>query len=251
MIYTTRPNTGSIKEFIPEIEIFTDVEAEYLNFKKGVRVLPAPFYNEPTLEFELIKRYEPGEKKSFPKGGFEVYGPGNEIRSFELDQVVIHPFALKKYNYFKSSATPEVKEKIIDPNKPKVGRGRPRKLDEKGNPIPKKEYIPTGGRRGRAPLSEEEKAKRELEKINKPIKTSTGQRGRKPLSEEEKAKRKLAEEQKLIERQKQIEAGLISGKRGRPSTLTAEQKEEKRLAELEKNRLRSLGLLRRGRPSFK
>lgn len=248
MIYTTRPNTGSIKEFIPEIEIFTDVEAEYLNFKKGVRVLPAPFYNEPTLEFELIKRYEPGEKKSFPKGGFEVYGPGNEIRSFELDQVVIHPFALKKYNYFKSSATPEVKEKIIDPNKPKVGRGRPRKLDENGNPIPKKEYIPTGGKKGRKPKLDEFGNK--IITVKKEYIPSGRGRGRKALSEEEKVKRELKKQAQLLERQKLIEAGLISGKRGRPSTLTAEQKEERRLKELEKDKLRAEGKLKRGRPKF-
>lgn len=251
MIYTTRPNTSSIKEFIPEIPIFSDVESEYLNFEKGCRVLPAPFYEEPTLQFELIKRYEPGEKKTFPNGGFEVYGPGNEIRSFDLDQVILHPFELKKFNFFKKSQSEEAREKIIDPNKPKGKRGRPAKLDENGNPIPKKEYVPTGGRRGRLPLSDEEKAKRELEKANQPVKEKgTGQRGRKPLSEEEKAKRELEKQNQLVKKQRLIEAGIISGKRGRPSTLTAEQKEEKRLAELEKDRLRAEGKLKRGRPSF-
>lgn len=252
MIFTTRPNTSSIKEFIPEIPIFTDIEPEYLQFEKGCRVLPAPFYEEPTLQFELIKRYEPGEKKTFPNGGFEVYGPGNEIRSFDLDQVILHPFELKKFNFFKkSSTTEESKNKVIDPNKSKGKKGRPRKLDENGNPIIKEAYVPTGGRRGRLPLSEEEKAKRELEKANQPVKVKgVGKRGRAPLSEEEKAKRKLVEEQKLAERQKQIEAGIISGRRGRPSTLTAEQKEEKRLAEEEKDRLRALGLLKRGRPKL-
>lgn len=251
MIFTTRPNTSSIKEFIPEIPIYADVELEYLQFEKGCRVLPAPFYEEPTLQFELIKRYEPGEKKTFPNGGFEVYGPGNEIRSFDLDQVILHPFELKKFNFFKKSQSEETREKVIDPNRVKGSRGRPKKLDENGQPIIKEAYVPTGGKRGRAPLSPEEKAKRELEKANQPIIVKEkGQRGRKALSEEEKAKRKLAEEQKLAERQKQIEAGLISGRRGRPSTLTAEQKEEKRLAEEEKDRLRAEGKLKRGRPKL-
>lgn len=251
MIFTTRPNTSSIKEFIPEIPIFTDIEPEYLNFTPGCRVLVAPFYEEPTLQFELIKRYEPGEKKTFPNGGFEIRGEGCEIRSFELDQVVVHPFVLGKTNYFKKSQSEETREKVIDPNRVKGKRGRPAKLDENGQLIIKEAYVPTGGRRGRMPLSEEEKAKRELEKASQPtIIKEKGQRGRKALSEEEKAKRKLAEEQKLAERQKQIEAGLISGRRGRPSTLTFEQKEEKRLAEEEKDRLRSLGLLKRGRPKF-
>lgn len=249
MIYTTRPNTSSIKEFVPEIPIFADIEPEYLNFEKGCRVLPAPFYEEPTLQFELIKRYEPGEKKTFPNGGFEVYGPGNEIRSFDLDQVILHPFELKKFNFFKKSQSEETREKVIDPNKPKGKRGRPAKLDENGNPIIKEAYVPTGGRRGRLPLSEEEKAKRALEKANQPIKVK-GQRGRKPLSPEEKAKREAEAAKIAAERQAKIDAGIITGKRGRRSTLTDAQKEEKRLAEEEKDRLRSLGLLKRGRPKL-
>ena len=36
------------------------------------RVLPSQFFYEKRLFFYLIKRYEPGEKKTFPKGGFEV-----------------------------------------------------------------------------------------------------------------------------------------------------------------------------------
>jgi len=222
MVFTTRSNTSSLKEFIPEIPVFSDVEPEYLNFEKGCRVLPAPFYNEHALHFEFIKRYEPGEKKTFPNGGFEVYGPGNEVRSFELDQVILHPFELKKFNFFKKSQSEEAREKVIDLSKPKGKRGRPAKLDENGQPISKKEYVPIGGRRGRKPLSDEEKAKREF-----------------------------VEKQRLAERQKLIEAGVISGCRGRPSKLTAEQKEEKRLVELEKDRLRAEGKLKRGRPSFK
>jgi len=253
MIYTTRLNTtSSIAEFIPEIEVYADIEPEWLNFENGIRVLPAPYFKEPNLDFTLKQRYEPGEKKTFPNGGFEVYeGNGGKILNFDMDQVIVHPFELKKYNYFKSNKTEEQKDKVIDPNKPKAGRGRPPKLDENGNPIPKKEYVPTGGQRGRAKLTDEERAKRELEKANTPKSESKGSRGRKKLSEEEKAKRKLIEDQKLAERQKQIDAGLISGKKGRPSTLTTEQKEERRLAELEKDRLRNLGLLKRGRPSFK
>jgi len=248
MIYTTRPNTSSIKEFIPEIPIFSDVESEYLNFEKGCRVLPAPFYEEPTLQFELIKRYEPGEKKTFPNGGFEVYGPGNEIRSFDLDQVILHPFELKKFNFFKKSQSEEAREKIIDPNKPKGKRGRPAKLDENGNPIPKKEYVPTGGKKGRKPKLDEFGNK--IVTVKKEYVPSGRGRGRKPLSPEEKAKRELEAKKLADERQAKIDAGLITGKRGRISTLTEAQKEERRLVELEKDRLRSLGLLKRGRPKL-
>lgn len=247
MIFTTRPNTSSIKEFIPEIPIFSDIEPEYLNFTPGCRVLAAPFYDEPTLHFELIKRYEPGEKKTFPNGGFEIRGEGCEIRSFELDQVVVHPFALGKTNYFKkSSTTEEAKEKVIDPNRVKGKKGRPRKLDENGQPIIKEAYVPTGGKKGRKPKLDEFGNK--IVTVKKEYVSSGRGRGRKALSEEEKAKRELEKQAHLLERQRQIEAGIITGKRGRRSTLTDAQKEEKRLAELEKDRLRSEGKLKRGRP---
>lgn len=246
MVLTTRKTNS---EFIEEIPVFADVEPEFINFTPGCRVLPAPYYNEYNNDFTLKRKYEPGEKPSFKDGGFEVWeGNGGKILSFDLDQVVLHPFELGKFKYFSKTADIEVKEKVTDPNKPKGSRGRPRKLDENGNPIIiDRTYVPTGGQRGRKKLSEEEKAKRELEKANQPIKEK-GQRGRKPLSEEEKAKRKLIEEQKLAERQKLIDAGVISGKRGRPSTLTPEQVEERRLKELEKDELRKAGLLKRGRP---
>lgn len=248
MIFTTRPNTSSIKEFIPEIPIYADVELEYLQFEKGCRVLPAPFYEEPTLQFELIKRYEPGEKKTFPNGGFEVYGPGNEIRSFDLDQVILHPFELKKFNFFKKSQSEETREKVIDPNRVKGSRGRPKKLDENGQPIIKEAYVPTGGKKGRKPKLDE--FGNRIITVKKEYIPSGKGRGRKALSEEEKAKRELEKQKQLLERQKLIEAGVISGGRGRPSTLTVEQKEERRLKELEKDKLRAEGKLKRGRPKF-
>ena len=229
-------------EFLNDIPVFTDIEPELLNFTKGCRVLPAPFYEEPQLVFELIQRYEPGENKYFPNGGFEIYGPGHERRSFDLDQVVVHPFALNKMGYFKNTDNLVVKNKITDPNKSKGKRGRPRKLDENGNPIVKenKEYVPTGGKRGR-PRKLDENGNPNIKEKKEYI-PNGGKRGRKPLSEEEKAKRELEKQNKIK---------TTGGKRGRPSTLTAEQKEEKLLIEEEKNRLRALGLLRRGRPSFK
>jgi len=67
------------------VKAYDEVDAKYLNFKPGIRVLPAMYFEEPGLEFKLKKRYEPGEKRTFPNGGFEVYGPGGEIRSFDLD----------------------------------------------------------------------------------------------------------------------------------------------------------------------
>ena len=246
MILTIRKTDS---EYVPEIPVFVDVEPELLNFTPRCRVLPAPFYDEPSLNFELIKRYEPGEHPSYPNGGLEVYGPGVEKRSFDLDQVILHPFELKKFNFFKKNITDEVKEKVTDPNKPKGKRGRPAKLDAEGKPIVKEAYVPSGGKRGRPRKLDENGnpiviEKKEYEKKKK-------NRGRQKLSEEERVKRKLKEEQKLQERQKLIELGVISGRRGRPSTLTSEQREERRLKEEEKDRLRAEGKLKRGRPSFK
>lgn len=247
MVLTTRKTES---KFIDEIPVFADVEPEFINFTPGCRVLPAPYYSEYNNDYTLKQRYEPGEKPSFKDGGFEVWeGKGGKILSFDLDQIVLHPFELGKMKYFTKSDNIEVKEKITDPDKPKGSRGRPAKLDENGNRIVKEAYVPTGGQRGRKRLSEEEKAKRELEKVNQPIKEK-GQRGRKPLSEEERAERELIAKQLFEERQAKIAAGIITGKRGRVSTLTSEQREERRLKEEEKDRLRAAGLLKRGRPSI-
>lgn len=246
MILTTRKVDS---KYIDEVKVYSDVESEFLNFTPKCRVLPAPFYDEPTLEFELLRRYDPGENKYFPNGGFEIYGPGNERRSFDLDQVVLHPFSLGKFNYFKKGDNLEIKNKVTDPNKPKGKKGRPRKLDENGNPIIiDRTYKPTGGQRGRKPKLDENGNR--IVSIKKEYVPSGRGRGRKPLSPEERAKRELETQQKIIERQKLIISGVITGGRGRPSTLTPEQKEERRLKEEEKDKLRSLGLLKRGRPRF-
>lgn len=67
---------------------FEDVPTERLDFTPGCRVQPAPFYGRPDA-FYLVARYEPGEHKSFPKGGFEVCSEGSMRHSFDLDQVVV------------------------------------------------------------------------------------------------------------------------------------------------------------------
>lgn len=69
-------------------KVFVDVPSDLMNFKPGCRVVPAPFLGRPG-EFHLIAKYEPGENKHFPNGGFEVRGQGSMRHSFELDQVVI------------------------------------------------------------------------------------------------------------------------------------------------------------------
>lgn len=127
------------------VKAYDEVDAKYLNFKPGIRVLPAMYFEEPGLEFKLKKRYEPGEKRTFPNGGFEVYGPGGEIRSFDLDQVIVHPYAIGQRKFFAKNLSEEKKLKEIDPNAPKRKRGRPSNPNAEPRPV----YVPTGGKRGR------------------------------------------------------------------------------------------------------
>lgn len=196
---------------------YEDIEPELLEFKPDIRVLPASSYYEKNVMFTFIARYEPGEKKTFPEGGFEVRGPGGDVRSFYLDQVVIHPFVIRHRKMVNKVRAKDEKQQA--------------KIDKRLARMDKLNKIGTG-KRGRPSLSPEEKAIRDAEKANKPV--STGKRGRptldpsqrKPqyvakgtgtgrgrpaLSPEEKAKREA--EQAAIKAAKALISG---GKRGRP-----------------------------------
>ena len=174
---------------------YEDIESQYLNFSPGCRVLPAQYYDEPHIIFTLKKKHDIGAQ-GFPNGGYELYGPKGETRSFELNQVIVHPFELGQINYFRNNISEEKKIEIHDPNKPKRGRGRPPKPEgekkiiptyvptgrKRGRPAnpnskPKEPYVPTGGKRGRKPLSEEERQKREQDKLLKSLEPKRG-RGR-------------------------------------------------------------------------
>jgi hypothetical protein len=191
-------------EVEPELQVTPETS-------KLVRVLPSPFFYEKRLFFYLIKRYEPGEKKTFPQGGFEVRGQDGALRSYHLDQVIIHPEVIKHKKTLDKMARRAEKEqrkrdrrakKIDQPDKPKHGRrGRPAmdpalkaaKEAEKaakaavsggrrGRPkgtstVVKKEYVSTGGKRGRKPLSPEVRAQREAAQAEIRAK-SGGKRGR-------------------------------------------------------------------------
>lgn len=153
---------------------------------KGVRVLPAPFFNEPRLNFTLIKRYEIGDKKIFPKGGYEIRDEnGGSIRSYELDQIIIHPSVAKIKIELEGEIKTEESQKTFD------------------NFIKKEK-----GKRGRKPLSSEEKAKRVVIMENKS--KGSGKRGRQPLSSEERERR---------EKEKEARRAISGGKRGRPKKL--------------------------------
>lgn len=158
-------------EVFPPYNYYTDVEEKFLKFTPECRVLPARYYySAPTLNFILRKRFEPGTP-GFPQGGFEVFGPDGGVYNFMLNEVIVHPFQLGMRNYF-STAQNVVKDKVS--TGPKGKRGRP-KIDPSLKKTPTV-YVPTGGKRGRKPLSPEEKAQREAEKANKP--KGTGKKGR-------------------------------------------------------------------------
>ena len=176
-------------------KVYKDVDNKFMNFTKGCRVLPSPFFeNEHTTIFTLKQKYEPGENKYFIDGGFEVYGPSGEIRNFDLDQVIVHPFELKMTKFFEKEDNVVVaNETVKDGVKRK--RGRPSLgLDVKEKVV----YIPTGGKRGR-PASLTPKT---------PKVSKGGKRGRPSLSDEEK-----------IIRQAELNAKAkkSGGKRGRPA----------------------------------
>ena len=182
-------------------KVFCDVDPKFTDMKEGDRVLPAQFFDsEPTLFFTLKKKYNKNENKTFPNGGYEVYGPSGEIRNYDLDQLVLHPFQLGMKNYFTKKDSVSTKDETIHTGE-KRKRGRPSLGIIKEKPA----YVPTGGKRGRP--------KSDKPKVTK-VKALGGKRGRPALSQDEKAKR---DEQKNA---KTIKSG---GKRGRPnkkSTLT-------------------------------
>jgi hypothetical protein len=195
-------------------QAYIDVEPEFVATEPGIRVLPAPFFYEKRLFFHLKKRYEAGEHKSFPGGGFEVRGEGGETRCFELDQVIIHPAVLKHKKTLEKMRVRA--EKAVAKRGRKSNSGTPKVKNEPGT-----------GRRGRPALSAEEKAIRLASQVVKTA-ASGGRRGR-PKSTHIKP---------------ETTAKTTSNKRGRPSLTPTE------IARKEADRAtitaRSKGL--RGRP---
>jgi hypothetical protein len=159
-------------EVFPSRKHFINVEEKFTQFTKGCRVLPATYFEDPSLHFTLKAAYQPGEKKTFPNGGFEVYGPEGNVFNYELDQLVVHPFHFGMTKYF-SKAQNIVKEKVDTGIKGK--RGRPA-IDPELKKI-KLEYKPTGGKRGRPAMDPELKAIKDAEKAERAA-HSTGKRGR-------------------------------------------------------------------------
>jgi len=190
---------------------YDETEDIFIPKEKGVRVLPAPFFYDKKLYFELKAVYAPGEKKSFPNGGYEVVDVSGGIRSYDLDQVIIHPQILKHKKMLDKMARRAEKQekkrarnlkKITRESKPKHGRkGRPaldpavkahrdqlkaeaknRSGGKRGRPkstdtSPKPPKVSSGGRRGRPALSPEARAAKAAAKTATRAR-SGGKRGR-------------------------------------------------------------------------
>jgi hypothetical protein len=191
---------------------YDETEEIFVPTEKGVRVLPAPFFYDKKLYFELWKRYEPGEKSTFPNGGYEVVDVSGGIRSFDLDQVIIHPAILKHKKMLDKMARRAEKEQkqrdrrvkqIHKENKVKTGkRGRPalssaEKMVREN--LKEQAKVRSGGKRGRP--------KSDTPKVVSIPKVSSGRRGRPSLTPEALA-RKVEAKVALQKRS--------GGKRGRP-----------------------------------
>lgn len=192
---------------------YDEVEENFVATEKGVRVLPAPFFYDKKLYFELWKRYEPGEKATFPNGGYEVVDVSGGIRSFDLDQVIIHPAVLQHRKMLDKMARKAEKQ----------AKKRERKMNKMA-----RESKPKHGRRGRPALDPALKAKRDAEKAQSQVR-SGGKRGR-PKSTTPKVITSVPK--------------AVGGKRGRPA-LSPEAK-AKKAADKAATTKRSGG--KRGRP---
>lgn len=191
---------------------YDETEEIFIPTEKGVRVLPAPFFYDKKLYFELKAVYAPGDKKTFPNGGYEVVDVSGGIRSYDLDQVIIHPLVLQhKKMLDKMARRAEKEQKKRERNMNKIGRsstlgkgtgkrGRPaldpalkaqrdaikaesnvRSGGKRGRPANPNRVVvvkeKTGGKRGRPSLSAEARAAKEAAKVAQ-TKRSGGKRGR-------------------------------------------------------------------------
>jgi len=194
---------------------YDEIEPELLitpETPKMSRVLPAPFFYEKRLFFYLINRFEPGQKIGFSNGGFEVRDEGGALRSYDLDQVIIHPYVIKHQKTLDKMARKAEKErakrerqykKAIRDAKPKYGkRGRPA-LDPAVKAAREAEMIArsqrSGGKRGRP--------KSITPKVVKAPNSVRGKRGRPALTPDALAARAQA---------KAAVRARSGGKRGRP-----------------------------------
>ena len=193
---------------------YDETEEIFVPTEKGVRVLPAPFFYDKKLYFELWKKYEPGDKPTFPNGGYEVVDVSGGIRSFDLDQVIIHPAVLQHRKMLdKMARRAEKEQKKRERRSKQIGKENKVKTGKRGRPalstsekmvrenLKEQAKVRSGGKRGR-PKSDTSKT------VSTP-KVSSGRRGRPSLTPEALA-RKVADKAALQKRS--------GGKRGRPKS---------------------------------
>ena len=143
---------------------YQDVEPELASPQPRDRVLPAPYFYEKRLFFFMIRRHEPGTK-FWPNGGYEVRDEGGALRSFDLDQIILHPAVIKhKKTLDKMMRRAEKEQKK---------RERESKRAARAAAPPKN----TTGKRGRPAMDPAMKAAREAEKAAR-AQRSGGKRGR-------------------------------------------------------------------------
>lgn len=213
---------------------YEDIDSELVPTYKGEKVIPAPYiFERDGGNFTLIKRHEPGSKLGWPLGGYEVNEGACSKRFFDLNQIICAPTTPYQHLLIEKMKVKVVKstqtDEACDPSAIEIVDGEEVKVAVKELTI--EDFEPkTPGKRGRKPLSEEEKAKREQDKVEraersggkrgrpksdkpkeeKPVDTTPkapGQRGRPALSEAQKAQR---------EAEKAKRAAISGGKRGRP-----------------------------------
>ena len=146
-------------------QAYTDIEPEFIATEPRTRVLPAPYFYEKRLFLWLVKRWEPGENKFFPNGGYEVRDESGGLRSYDLDQIIIHPSVLQH-------------TKTLDKMKrraEKIGKKRDKtlkKIEQQNNPV-------KTGKRGRPAMDPAVKAARDTAKTEA-TQRSGGRKGRPP-----------------------------------------------------------------------
>ncbi len=118
----------------------TEYEQHFLNFEKGVEVLPARYHGTGVSngKFFFLRKHEVGSP-NWKDGGYECSNSLGGVYCFHFDAIILHP----KYFRKKRKSTP----KTVNSPSVKGKRGRPKK-DPKDLKTPQV-YVPTGRKRGR------------------------------------------------------------------------------------------------------
>ena len=139
-------------------------EQHFLNFEKGMDVLPARYHGDGLNngKFFFLRKHEAGTP-FWRDGGYECSNSLGGIYCFHFDGIILHP------KYFKKKRKIDPKTNTYTPTGGK--RGRPKK-DAKDLKNPKV-YVPTGGTKGRP--------RKDPSKLQTPqVYTSTGRKRGRP-----------------------------------------------------------------------